>query len=290
MTGPDRAPGRVLNRSGSIAILVTIILLSLLGAWGLFQDLRPTLAGIGLAWFAVALCSWLLYGALLLLAVRRPIRRAELFTAGALLALAWGGLAATDIAVRANGAVHELAQEGVIAASAPSTVWLVSPAIEETAKTLGIILLAALPAARRFGPAAGFAVGVLVGVSFQVVENVVFTVQAMLEGGGGSLAILLQMGFIRGVVGLFSHVAYSGAIGAAIGWAAAAAPGARARRAMGAVVVWVLMVSLHMFSNWTTTAQAGVLYLASMGLGLLVLIVAYRWVARQPGPVAPAAG
>jgi RsiW-degrading membrane proteinase PrsW (M82 family) len=56
-----------------------------------------------------------------------------------------------------------------------------APIVEETLKTLGIILLAFLPAARRFGPAAGLIVGALVGVSFQVVENEVFTLQEMFE-------------------------------------------------------------------------------------------------------------
>jgi hypothetical protein len=93
------------------------------------------------------------------------------------------------------------------------------------------------------------------------------------------------MAFIRGVVRFFSHIVYSGVIGAAIGWAVVSGPGQRARRVGAVVLAWLLMVGLHMvglhmWSNWTTTAGAGLLYLVIMALGLAAFVVAYRAVAR----------
>jgi len=46
------------------------------------------------------------------------------------------------------------------------------------------------------------------------------------------------------------------------------------------VLAWLLMVGLHAFGNWTTTAGAAGLYLAAMAVGLVVFIVAYRTVTR----------
>jgi RsiW-degrading membrane proteinase PrsW (M82 family) len=269
--------------SGSAAIVVAIVAAGVLGALGLIQDLRLPITIVGSVWVAISLGFWAVYGLLLLLLVRAPLRRAELLQLGTVLALVWGGLAATDVAARANTAVATIAANSSPDAASAWTTWAFAPAIEETIKTAGIVLLALLPAARRFGPAAGLAVGALVGVSFQVVENWVFTVQAMqqaVQAGGGQLSALLSMAFIRGVVGFFSHVVYSGVIGAAVGWAVISGPGNLARRVGAVVLAWLLMVALHMFSNWTTIADAGLLYLVTMALGLAVFIVVYRTVAR----------
>jgi RsiW-degrading membrane proteinase PrsW (M82 family) len=273
----------LLRRPGAIAIIVTVVAAGVLGTAGLISDQRIPFAIDGGTWVAVSLAFWALYGLLLLLLVQRPIRRANLFGVGAALALVWGGLAATDIAARANTAVYTIAQNTSPDAEGAWTTWLLAPSFEETIKTVGIVLLALLPAAARFGPAAGLAAGALVGVSFQVVENWVFTIQAMekaIETGGTPLQALVGMAFIRGVVGFFSHLVYSGVIGAAVGWVLIAPAGGRLRRLPVAVAAFVAMVGLHMFSNWTTTADAGLLYLATMAVGLVVFVLVYRAVSR----------
>jgi RsiW-degrading membrane proteinase PrsW (M82 family) len=268
--------------------MAAILAAGALGAVGLVVDQRVSLTIVGGVWVAISLGFWAVYVLVLLLLVRKPARRAELLRLGTLLALVWGGLAATDVAARANTAVFTIAANSSPDADGAWTTWAIAPAFEETIKTVGIVLLALLPAARRFGPTAGLAVGALVGISFQVVENWVFTVQAMehaVGSGGTPLTALLSMAFIRGVVRFFSHIVYSGVIGAAIGWAVVSGPGQRARRVGAVVLAWLLMVGLHMvglhmWSNWTTTAGAGLLYLVIMALGLAAFVVAYRAVAR----------
>ncbi len=276
-TGVVASPS--LRAPGSVAIAVTIAVAGALGAVGLVRDLSLPAAAAGGFWVAVTLLAWGLYGAVLALLVRGPLRQARVVASAVVLALVWGGLAALDIAARANTAVSTMAVNASGSGEASWTVWLVAPAVEETVKTLGIVLLALLPAARRFGPVAGLAVGALVGVSFQVVENVVYTLQAMLQGSSPAGALLTAM-VVRGVVGVFSHVVFSGVIGAAIGWAVAAGPGRAARRVLGVAAVWLSMVALHMWSNWTTTVQAGLLYVVTMGVGLVVLVLVYRRVMR----------
>jgi RsiW-degrading membrane proteinase PrsW (M82 family) len=273
--------------SGTIAIVATLAGLSVLGAIGLANDLRVPLGIVPPMWTAITFAVWALYAVLLLVFFVRPARRTEVLLAGALLALAWGGLAATDIAGRANSAVVS-----IIASVAPDTDEtlgnvLVNPAIEETVKTLGILLLVLLPAARRMGPVTGLVLGALVGVSFQVVENVIFTLQGMSNGLGEPVLALLENLFTRGLVGLFSHLVYSAVIGAAIGWALTSAAGP-VRRLGVVVLAFVLMVGLHSWSNWTSHQGEGGLYLVSMGLGLAALVVT-AWLARRAtAPVDPA--
>jgi RsiW-degrading membrane proteinase PrsW (M82 family) len=280
---PTSAGKELLRRPGAGVIVITILAGGVLGALGLITDQRIPLAIDGGTWVAISLAFWAAYGLVLLLLVRKPIRRANLFGIGAALALVWGGLAATDIAARANTAVYTIAQNTSPDAEGAWTTWLLAPSFEETIKTVGILLLALLPAAARFGPAAGLAIGALVGVSFQVVENWVFTIQAMekaIETGGTPLQALVGMAFIRGVVGFFSHLVYSGVIGAAIGWVLLAPAGGRLRRLPVAFAAFAAMVGLHMFSNWTTTADAGLLYLGTMAVGLVVFVLVYRAVSR----------
>ncbi len=268
------APARTL---GSVAIVVTVLLLSVWGAVGLWSDLGLPLTIVGPLWVSIALASWALYGAVLLLIVRRPLSRAHIIPLGLLLALAWGGLAATDIAGRANSAAKTIAINVSTSGDGSWTNWLVAPAMEESIKTAGILMLALLPVAVRFGPAAGLALGALVGVSFQVVENFIFTLQGIADAPDQPGNVLLSMFFIRGVVGFFSHLVYSGVIGAALGWAIYAGPNHRARRWGVVLGAWLLMVMLHSWSNWTVQAQQTVGFLATMLVGLVVIVVVMRW-------------
>ncbi|MDH4141397.1 MAG: PrsW family intramembrane metalloprotease [Chloroflexota bacterium] len=277
MTTAVARPAREAVRSGSIAIVVTIAVLSILGAVGLWNDLSLPLKAVGIQWAALSTAIWLGYGALLLVFFIRPARRAQVLGLGVLLAVAWGGLAATDIAGRANSALEQIAVHASAELDSTWTNVFLAPAVEETIKTLGIILLAFLPAARRFGPAAGLVIGALVGVSFQVVENEIFTLQGMSRTPDAALGVLIETIFVRGVVGVFSHLVYSGAIGAAIGWLLAGPTIGRWRRLAVTVGVFVLMVVLHSWSNWTAHEGEGVLYLVTMGVGLLVLIVTARF-------------
>jgi RsiW-degrading membrane proteinase PrsW (M82 family) len=277
MTTAVAAPAREGMRSGAIAIVVTLVSLSILGAIGLWNDLSIPLSTVAIEWVAISTAVWLAYGALLLVLFIRPARRAQVLGLGVLLALAWGGLAATDIAGRANSALEQIAVNASAEIDSTWTNVFLAPAVEETIKTLGIILLAFLPAARRFGPAAGLVIGALVGVSFQVVENEVFTLQEMSKAPDAAVAVMLEMLFIRGIVGVFSHLVYSATIGAAIGWLLAGPTTDRWRRLAVTIGVLIGMVVLHSWSNWTSHQGEGGLYVVSMVLGLVVLIVTARF-------------
>jgi RsiW-degrading membrane proteinase PrsW (M82 family) len=287
VSAATQASIRQLGGSGAIAILATLVGLSVLGTIGLANDLSVPLGVVPPMRVAVTVAVWAVYAVLLLVFFVRPARRAQVLLAGAVLAFAWGGLAATDIAGRANSAVVS-----IISSAAPDSdgTWgnvFVNPAIEETVKTLGILLLLLLPAARRMSPVAGLVLGAMVGVSFQVVENVIFTLQGMFNGQVEAILVLLENLFTRGLVGLFSHLVYSGVIGAAIGWALTSTAGT-GRRLGVAVLAIVLMVVLHSWSNWTSHLGEGGLYLVSMGLGLAALVVTAWLASRATAPADPA--
>lgn len=290
MTSETVAGARAVRGSGAYAIVATVLISGGLGVVGLRQDLSVALAAVGATWALAALAMWAVYGVALLALIRRPVRRAHLLGFGVVLAVVWGGFAATDIAGRANTALAAIVANSSTTGDSGWLIFTLDPMVEETVKTLGIVLLALLPAARRFGAVAGLAVGALVGISFQIVENFVFTVQGMFNSGGGSLGVLLDDMLIRGIVGFFSHVVYSGVIGAAIGWMLMAPADTRMRRLPVVVGAFLLMTGLHMWSNWTTTIGSGLLYVVTMAVGLVAFVLVYRAVSRlDPAPAAASA-
>lgn len=283
MSNSTTGSSPITRRSGTIAIVATIVVLGVLGANALWDGLTVSLAVVGTPWAVMTSAIWVVYGVLLLLLFVRPARRTQLLTIGAVLALVWGGFAATGIAARANEAVETIVANSLT--SLDSTWFTVSfpPIIEETLKMLGILLVAFLPGARRSGATAGLVFGVLVGAGFQVVENEVYTLQQMFDAGGPSGSVLLEMFFLRGFVGVFSHIVFSGAIGAAIGWTLTAPRSDRLRRIALTVGVFILMVGLHSWSNWTALEGKGILHIVTIGVSLGVLIVTMRF-ARSHSP------
>jgi RsiW-degrading membrane proteinase PrsW (M82 family) len=282
MSAQAIAPAAPARGLGTVAIHLTIAAISALGAIGLVSDLRVPLGIVPPVWVGITVAAWVLYGVVLLIFFVRPSVRAGLGLVALGVAIAWGALAATDIAGRANSAIGAIATHLSPDFEGKWTNWAIAPAVEETVKALGIMLLALLPAVSRFGARAGFLLGALVGVSFQVAENFVFTMQAQVDAPTAPDQALTQMLFIRGVLGIFSHIVYSGVIGAGIGWLASRGPGKRGRGWVVAIGTFILMVGLHSFSNWTTAIGDTNLYLVSMGMGLLALIVGARLSLRGP--------
>jgi len=285
MTSTVIEPSRTRLQSGTIVIVATIVALSIVGAIGLWQGSSLGRDVAGIPWTVVSAGVWLVYGVLLLSLFNRPARRAQLLGFAVVLALAWGGLAATDFAARANEAAGQIFANTWATVDSSWADVFAAPIIEETLKMLGILLLVFLPAARRLGPSAGMAIGAFVAASFQVVENEVYTLKGMFDAPDALFAALIETFFIRGVVGVFSHVVYSAAIGAAIGWLIAGPRDQRLRRLAATIGVFLLMVVLHSWSNWTAHEEEPIMYIVTMAVGLIVLVVTFRF-ARSQEPTA----
>lgn len=141
------------------------------------------------------------------------------------MAFVWGGVVATSQAIPANQAVREIVAKLVTPAFADAWAPAISaPAVEETLKTLGIIAIVLLARAHINSALDGFVYGAMVGLGFQVVENFVYAVNAVIAADnsgdadwfGPLFATFLARGFLAG---LWSHTMFSALTGAGIGYA-----------------------------------------------------------------------
>lgn len=176
----------------------------------------------------------------------RPVRDPAL--GASVAAVAWGLTAATAGGVVANAGLGSIWAKSL---GLPfSEVWgaaLTAPLNEELLKLAGIVLVAvAFPAAVR-GPVDGFVIGSLVGLGFEVTENFVYSMNAIVQAGGtGGLTPVVQTTVVRLVLtGLGSHWAMSAVAGTAVGLLAAVAWRPGRRRAMAAALLVVLAMALH---------------------------------------------
>jgi RsiW-degrading membrane proteinase PrsW (M82 family) len=176
----------------------------------------------------------------------RPVRDPAL--GASLAAVAWGLTAATAGGIITNAGLRSAWAKGL---GMPfSEVWgaaLTAPLNEEVLKLAGIVLVAvAFPAAVR-GPVDGFAIGSLVGLGFEVTENLVYSMNAIVQAGGtGGVVPVVQVHIMRvGLSGLGSHWAMSAVAGTAVGLLAAVAWRPGTRRATVAALLVVLAMALH---------------------------------------------
>lgn len=136
-------------------------------------------------------------------------------------AFGWGGLVATSAALSGTPALHELLAKTVSPGFAAS--WgpaLAGPTTEEILKLLGVVVIALVAGRQINSVLDGFVYGALVGLGFQVVENVVFALNAVDLAGGGDragpvVATFLMRGFLGG---LWSHTLFTALAGAGIAY------------------------------------------------------------------------
>jgi RsiW-degrading membrane proteinase PrsW (M82 family) len=237
--------------------------LLLVGAWRLADALRTGATAYPLA-TTVAVLLFAAYAIPFVLVVR------SLHDAGRepphllLAAFGWGGLVATSVAVPANAAAHDLVAKLVSPALASG--WgpaLTSPTLEEPVKVLGVVVIVLVAGARVRRVLDGLGYGALVGLGFQVVEDVMYAVNAVAQSGHGDrvgpvVGVFLLRGFLGG---LWSHTLFSALAGAGVGYlvlhrdrrglaVAAAALG-------GAWAVHALWNSLWLVDTTAIRARAG---------------------------------
>lgn len=171
-----------------------------------------TITAIGL--FALYAVPFLIFVAALDYLEREP----PLLLATAFL---WGGLVATSIAIRGTGALYNLLAKTISPAFAAT--WgptLAGPTVEEIAKLLGVVVIVLIARAQVNSVLDGVVYGALVGLGFQVVENIGYAVNAVAVAGGGDqagpvVATFLLRGFLAG---LWSHTLFTALAGAGIGY------------------------------------------------------------------------
>lgn len=136
----------------------------------------------------------------------------QLPTAAFVLAFAWGGLGAVYLSAPANVAIQSLAAK--LVSPEFMAVWgpaLAGPITEEFFKLAGVMLIV-LVARNQFPTELSvLVIGAMVGLGFQVVENLSYTVRAAISFPIENqwLPVLLNL-VTRGLLGgLWSHAAYT---------------------------------------------------------------------------------
>jgi RsiW-degrading membrane proteinase PrsW (M82 family) len=137
------------------------------------------------------------------------------------LAFAWGGLVATSVSIPGSAALEDLvAKLGSPHLAADWGAALAGPTVEEIAKTLGVVAIVLIARAQINSVLDGIVYGAMVGLGFQIVEDVVFSLAAVSLAGQGDrvqpvVATFLVRGFLSGI---WSHTLFGALGGAGLGY------------------------------------------------------------------------
>lgn len=183
-------------------------------------------------------------------------------------ALVWGGLVATSMANLGNTAAQDLLAK--LVSPGFSDRWapaLAGPTDEETLKALGVLAIVLLARRHVNSVVDGFVYGALVGLGFQVVEDFVYSINAVvLAGDGDQVAPVVAMFLVRGFLGgLWSHTLFTALAGAGIGYAVVRRERALRTRVAVALLAYLGAWLLHFVWNSPLLADG-----FGMGVGGLI--------------------
>jgi RsiW-degrading membrane proteinase PrsW (M82 family) len=138
------------------------------------------------------------------------------------VAFAWGGLVVTAVAVPGNTALDDLVAKLVSPRFA--TDWgpaIAGPTVEEVLKFLGVVVIALLATSQVNSVVDGFVYGAMVGLGYQVVENIAYATAAVAAAGTGDriepvIGTFIARGFLAGP---WSHTVFTALAGAGVGYA-----------------------------------------------------------------------
>jgi RsiW-degrading membrane proteinase PrsW (M82 family) len=160
----------------------------------------------------VSLLAWTLYALPFLLFLRHLDVFHQQSRTAFVLAFAWGGLGAVYLAIPANDAIFSLAAK--LGSPEFKGTWgaaIAGPTTEEFLKTAGIILLVLVARTQFLTPLSVVATGAMVGLGFQIVENMVYSTNAAVSAiNDDQLSPVFSTVLMRGFLcGLWSHSVYS---------------------------------------------------------------------------------
>ncbi|MFI7596281.1 PrsW family intramembrane metalloprotease [Actinoplanes sp. NPDC049681] len=137
------------------------------------------------------------------------------------LAFAWGGLVATTVSIPGSAALDDIiAKLGSPHLAADWGAALAGPTVEEVAKTLGVVAVVLIAREQVNSVLDGVVYGAMVGLGFQIVEDIVYAMGAVALAGRGDhvepvITTFLLRGFLSGV---WSHTLFGALAGAGIGY------------------------------------------------------------------------
>jgi RsiW-degrading membrane proteinase PrsW (M82 family) len=206
------------------------------------------------------------------------------------VALLWGGIVALTFAAITNSYSLSFLQHVLSSTTVDS--WgaaIVAPINEELYKGAGLVMIYLMARTEFDGLMDGLIYGAMIGLGFQVVENMQYFVHAAAESGAGQLGAVVSTYFLRVVIaGLYSHILFSGLMGFGFAYAVTKPDVPRPRR-LGVAAFFVLLAWAAHFvwnSPWLESftglgAESFVLALAVKGLPFLFFLAILALVARR---------
>ena len=190
---------------------------------GLFSTLQMFSIGVSVVPVTVllGLLVWAGYTAAFMLAFRFLDLLDQHPWEGFVLAFGWGGLGAVFFAAPANLAIQSLCSK--LVSPEFTAVWgaaLAGPTTEEFLKLAGVVLMILVARNQFQTHLSVLIVGAMVGLGFQVVENLAYTVRAALHFPLESQVepVLLNL-LTRGLLaGLWTHAAFSTIASYGVAW------------------------------------------------------------------------
>jgi RsiW-degrading membrane proteinase PrsW (M82 family) len=248
------------------AVLITIGVIELGWAFGDSAARYPIAIGAAVALFA-------LHGAFLIWVLRRLDYLEPEPVSLLAAALAWGGLVATSSAIRANAAAESILTK--LLAPAFVRAWgaaIEGPTNEEILKSLGIVALLLLARRDVNSVMDGVIYGAFIGIGFQEVENIAYSLNAAAAADVDSAGPVWQMFLIRGLLGgAWSHAVYTAIVGAGIAYAVLRRDRPLALRAAAVVAAFATAWAGHFL--WNSPLLTTTLGAVGSGPGLVVTMV-----------------
>jgi protease PrsW len=131
------------------------------------------------------------------------------------IALLWGGVVAISFAAIVNSSFLTFLQHELPARQVDS--WgasVVAPIDEEFYKGAGLVMIYLLARNEIDSLMDGLVYGAMIGLGFQVVENVQYFVHAAAQSGGSGIGAVVGTFFVRVLIaGLYSHMLFTGLVG-----------------------------------------------------------------------------
>ncbi|HEX6873691.1 MAG TPA: PrsW family intramembrane metalloprotease [Micromonosporaceae bacterium] len=168
------------------------------------------------------------------------------------VAFAWGGLVATSAAISGSTAMQDvLAKRRSPQFAADWGPALVGAGIEELLKALGVVALALAARVYVRSLMDGFVFGAVVGLGFQVVENVIVAVNAVaVQAGADRVGPVVSTFLLRGfLAGLWSHALFTALAGAGVAYLLVRTEHGWARRAFGGAALIGAAWGFHLLWN-----------------------------------------
>jgi protease PrsW len=191
------------------------------------------------------------------------------------IALLWGGIVALTFASVTNSWMFGFLQHIMPAVTVDS--WgaaIVAPINEEFYKGAGLVMIYLIARSEFDSVMDGLVYGAMIGLGFQVIENVQYFMMAASESGGGQVGPVVSMYFLRVVLsGLYSHMLFTGVMGFGFAYFVTRRARSRGNRlaifGLCAVIAWAAHFVWN--SPWLEP-------LMSQGTGAFVLALVFKGV------------